>query len=69
MRVTAIGCRIVEFLLQANNKLRFLYISNITAADKIYGSLGVAPILLLGLYMSWIILLFGARVAYAFQNR
>jgi len=27
------------------------------------------PVLMVGLYLSWLILLFGAQVAYAFQNR
>jgi membrane protein len=30
--------------------------------------LSVLPLLLVGLYFSWLILLFGAQVAYAFQN-
>jgi uncharacterized BrkB/YihY/UPF0761 family membrane protein len=27
------------------------------------------PVFMIGLYFSWAILLFGAQVAYAFQNR
>lgn len=38
-------------------------------ASKIYGSLALIPLLMLGLYAIWIIVLFGAQVAYAFQNR
>jgi len=37
--------------------------------SKIYGSLGLVPVFMVGLYFSWLILLFGAQVAYAFQNR
>ena len=37
--------------------------------SKIYGSLGLVPVFMIGLYFSWLILLFGAQVAYAFQNR
>jgi membrane protein len=38
--------------------------------SKIYGTaLGIIPIFLIGLYFSWLIMLFGAQVAYAFQNR
>jgi membrane protein len=36
---------------------------------SIYGSLGLVPVFMIGLYFSWLILLFGAQVAYAFQNR
>jgi len=38
-------------------------------ASKIYGSLALVPLLMLGLYGVWVIVLFGAQVAYAFQNR
>jgi len=41
----------------------------VVSASRIYGSLGAIPILLFGLYLSWTILLFGAQVAYAYQNR
>ena len=34
-----------------------------------YGKLALVPVFMLGLYLSWAILLFGAQVAYAFQNR
>ena len=34
-----------------------------------YGKIGLVPVFMLGLYFSWVILLFGAQVAYAFQNR
>jgi membrane protein len=37
--------------------------------SQIYGKLGLLPVFMAGLYLSWIILLFGAQVAYAFQNR
>ena len=38
-------------------------------ASKIYGSLALVPLLMLGLYTVWIIVLFGAQAAYAYQNR
>ena len=68
LKSAIMGGVVAGFLLQLNNKLSFLYISNVATADRIYGSLGAAPIFLLGLYVSWIILLFGAQVTYAYQN-
>lgn len=56
-------------LWQLNNKLSVLYVSQALTYSKIYGSLGIIPLFLIGLYFSWLILLFGAQVAYAFQNR
>ncbi len=45
-------------------------LSRVVSMDKIYGSvLATLPIFLIGLYFSWMIVLFGAQVAYAFQNR
>jgi YihY family inner membrane protein len=52
-----------------NNKLSVLWVSKTITYSKIYGSLGIIPLMLIGMYFSWLILLFGAQVAYAFQNR
>ncbi|HEX3855912.1 MAG TPA: YhjD/YihY/BrkB family envelope integrity protein [Verrucomicrobiae bacterium] len=56
-------------LWQLNNVFGFLYVSRVVTNSKIYGSLGLVPVFMVGLYFSWVILLFGAQVAYAFQNR
>jgi DNA-binding IscR family transcriptional regulator len=47
----------------------FLYVSRVASNNKIYGGLFLLPVFMAGLYLSWLILLFGAQVAYAFQNR
>ena len=52
-----------------NNVFGFLYVSRVVSNSKVYGSLGLVPVFMIGLYFSWLILLFGAQVAYAFQNR
>jgi DNA-binding IscR family transcriptional regulator len=52
-----------------NNLFGFLYISRVVSNNKIYGGLFLVPVFMAGLYLSWLILLFGAQVAYAFQNR
>ncbi len=56
-------------LWHLNNLFGFLYVSRVVSNSKIYGSLGLMPVFMIGLYFSWLILLFGAQVAYAFQNR
>ncbi len=56
-------------LWQLNNKLSVLYVSKAVTYSKIYGTAGILPLFLIGMYFSWLILLFGAQVAYAFQNR
>ena len=56
-------------LWHLNNLFGFLYVSRVVSNSEIYGSLGLIPVLMASLYLSWAILLFGAQVAYAFQNR
>jgi membrane protein len=56
-------------LWHLNNVFGFLYVSRVVSNSKIYGSLGLLPVFMMGIYFSWFILLFGAQVAYAFQNR
>lgn len=38
-------------------------------ASTVYGSLAMIPLIMGGLYVVWLTVLFGAQVAYAFQNR
>lgn len=56
-------------LWTANSTFNVLFASKVITASKVYGSLGAIPVFLSGMYFSWLILLFGAQVAYAFQNR
>ncbi|MHB8521635.1 MAG: YihY/virulence factor BrkB family protein [Limisphaerales bacterium] len=56
-------------LFHLNNSFSVIYVSRVVTYSKIYGSLGMVPVFLAGLYFSWLIILFGAQVAYAVQNR
>src|SRR5208282_625811 len=56
-------------LWHLNNLFGFLYVSRAVTNFGMYDSLGLLPVFMIGLYFSWLILLFGAQVAYAFQNR
>ena len=51
------------------NLLGFVLASRVLAANVIYGSLALVPLLMGGLYVVWVTVLFGAQVAYAWQNR
>jgi membrane protein len=64
-----VGALVGGSLWQLNNVFGFLYVSRVVTNYKIYGGLGLVPVFMAGLYFSWLILLFGAQVAYAFQNR
>lgn len=64
-----VGGLVAGVLWQANNMLGVFFVSRVTSNNAIYGSLGMVPVLMIGLYFAWLILLFGAQVANAFQNR
>jgi len=64
-----VGALVGGTLWYLNNLFGFLYVSRVVTSYKIYGSLGLVPVFMFGLYLSWLILLLGAQVAYAFQNR
>ena len=68
-RAALVGGVVGGCLWQLNNLLSVLYVSRVVSNNKVYGSLGMVPVVMIGLYFSWIILLFGAQVAYSFQNR
>jgi membrane protein len=62
------GC-VGGILLQVNSLFSVIYLSKVVSYSKIYGSLGAVPIFLIGMYFSWLIVLFGSQVGYAYQNR
>ena len=51
------------------NSISLSLASGAVNASKIYGSLALVPLFMASLYMIWLTELFGAQVAYAFQNR
>jgi membrane protein len=64
-----LGGAVAGCLLQLNTMFSVVYISRVVSYHAIYGSLGLVLLFLVGLYISWVILLFGAQVAYGVQNR
>lgn len=64
-----VGGFVGGLLFHLNSLCSVLYVSRVVSNSKIYGSLGLIPVFMIGLYICWLILLFGAQVAYAFQNR
>jgi membrane protein len=64
-----VGGIVSAMLFHLNSMVSVLYVSRVVSNSKIYGSLGLIPVFMIGLYCSWLILLLGAQVAYAFQNR
>lgn len=62
------GALLVGLLVVANNYLAFLYLSKVVQQRSLFGSLGILPILMFGLYIFWFFLLLGGQVSYAIQN-
>ncbi|MBI2946208.1 MAG: YihY family inner membrane protein [Verrucomicrobia bacterium] len=56
-------------LLQGNSAFSVMYLSRVVTYRDIYGTLAAVPLFLLGLYVSWVIVLLGGQVAYVFQTR
>lgn len=67
-RSAAAGAVLVGLLVVANNYLAFLYLSKVVQQRSLFGSLGILPILMFGLYIFWFFLLLGGQVSYAIQN-
>ncbi len=64
-----VGGTLAGLAWNSYNHLGFLLISSVSSTNAIYGGLAVIPLLMGGLYVVWLTILFGAQVAYAFQNR
>ncbi|MFO1499535.1 MAG: YhjD/YihY/BrkB family envelope integrity protein [Verrucomicrobiota bacterium] len=68
-RAALLGGLTAGALLQLNSYFNVLYVSRVLTYKQIYGSMAALPLFLLGLYFSWLLVLLGAQVTYAFQNR
>ncbi len=67
-RAAALGGTVAGIIWEfAKHGFNF-YIANFVSYTKIYGTLGVLPIFLVWVYMSWLIFLFGAELCYVTQN-
>ena len=64
-----VGGLVAAALWTLNGRLSAFYNSKVVTYNAIYGSLGIVPLFLVGMYFSWIILLFGSQTAYVFQHR
>jgi membrane protein len=68
-RAAMIGGLVGGILWHLNSVLSVLYVSRWVSNSKLYGGLAAIPVVMVGLYFSWLILLFGAQVAYGWQHR
>ncbi len=64
-----VGGAVAGTLWHLNNVFGYLFVSRVFTNNTIYGSLYLLPVFMVGIYFSWVILLFGVQIAYAYQNR
>jgi len=67
-RAAFIGALVAGTSWEGMKGLYVWYNTKIVTAYTFYGSLGSIPVFLLWIYLSWIIVLFGAEVAFAVQH-
>ncbi len=67
-RAAATGGALAALLLYAGKGVFQLYVVNMVSYDRVYGTLSVIPVTLVWLYLSWVIILFGAEVGFTIQN-
>jgi membrane protein len=68
-RAALVGGIVGGGLWHLNNMFSVVYFGQVVRNSQIYGKLAILPVFLVGIYFSWLIVLFGAQVAYAYQNR
>lgn len=69
-RAALLGGLTAGILWHINNTLSVLTVSRVIRDSKILGAaLAPLPVFMVGLYFFWLLLLFGAQVAYVYQNR
>ncbi len=67
-RAAFIGAVVVAALLMFNNYVALLYVRRVVLERSLYGSLGILPVLMLGLYIFWLYVLIGGVLSYGVQN-
>ncbi|MEO6873758.1 MAG: YihY/virulence factor BrkB family protein [Opitutaceae bacterium] len=67
-RVAFSGAVLVAALLLLNNFMALIYVRRVYLEKSLYGSLGILPVLMFGLYIFWFYVLIGGALTYALQN-
>ncbi len=62
------GALLATLCLSINNRLSFLYINKALQSESLYGSIGIVPVLMFGLFIFWLFVLLGGQISYVAQN-
>jgi membrane protein len=63
------GGLIAAMLWELSKKTFYLYVARIGHVTNFYKSLATIPLFLIWIYLTWVLVLWGAQLAYTFQNR
>lgn len=63
-----LGASLVAVGLNGYQLLSFLYFQRVVETKSLYGSVGIIIVLMLGLYIFWLLILYGGQITYAIQN-
>lgn len=63
-----IGSLLTATLLLINNYLSILYVHRVISIQSLYGSVGIIPVMMIGLFFFWVLILLGGQLTYAVQN-
>jgi len=67
-RAAFAGAVVVTLLLALNNYVALFYTKRVISTKNLYGSAALPLVIMLGMYIFWLYLLFGAILSYAVQN-
>ena len=68
LKAAFVGSILTACLLTLNNYLSILYVQRVLSFQSFYGSLGIIPVLMIGLYFFWVLVLLGGQMTYSVQN-
>ena len=63
-----VGSLLTASLLFINNYLSILYVHRVISIQSLYGSVGIIPVMMIGLFFFWVLILLGGQLTYAVQN-
>lgn len=63
------GGAVSALLWELSKNFFYLYVNRMTNITNFYGSLSTIPVFMIWMYLTWMIILFGAELSYTFQNR
>ncbi len=68
LKPALVGSLLTASLLFLNNYLSIVYVHWVISIQSFYGSMGIIPVMMIGLYFFWVLILLGGQLTYSVQN-